>query len=466
MLGIIAAVAILAMVLQGCGGDDNGVDPSQQTRIDELEDEVEGLEADLMDAEQDTGKADLEADIAGNVRAKSLRAAIEAHDLVDADTAVVMPTEVTMANTTVTHAAADGFMAEVDSDEFEEYNEDMESPPPALMDTNGVALNSVTLKRRLVLPEEGSPNVDELIYLYSDINMDTPMAFDRHYDLNEDDQLTVGADTSASKVMFDEGYGDDGEIPVSDDPGVAGSFDEVDGTYTCTAGCTVSVNDDGTIDVSGGATLTFKPDDATDEVMVPDSDYLVLGWWLAKPDKASGAHMFETFAWGSDMFDAADKIGGTGATRLEGRARYAGPAAGKYVMTDDKTDISTLGIFTATAQLLADFDDPTAGETPDPTDDNDGTIQGHVVDFMEGEESFDWTVRLAPVNLTADMNDFQGTTSIGTGDDAITGEWEGMFYGNDRSDGEPGSVAGRFSVDGANLDISGAFGAQNTGADE
>ena len=53
-----------------------------------------------------------------------------------------------------------------------------------------------------------------------------------------------------------------------------------------------------------------------------------------------------------------------------------------------------------------------------------------------------------------------GDTPIGTGD------WSAELFGNGRSDDEPGSVAGMFDAHGAQVDISGAFGAHNVSPEE
>ena len=49
--------------------------------------------------------------------------------------------------------------------------------------------------------------------------------------------------------------------------------------------------------------FTFTPDDSSDTIAAPDADHLYFGYWLHKPDTPGYAHMFSTFAGGSDMFD-------------------------------------------------------------------------------------------------------------------------------------------------------------------
>ena len=68
---------------------------------------------------------------------------------------------------------------------------------------------------------------------------------------------------------------------------------------------------------------------------------------------------------------------------------------------------------------------------------------------------------------TSDMAADNAVAEIG-GVMSDTGEWSGAFFGNGREDGQPGSVAGRFSAtfDEANTHIAGSYGAQNVSPDE
>ena len=45
------------------------------------------------------------------------------------------------------------------------------------------------------------------------------------------------------------------------------------------------------------------------------------------------------------------------------------------------------------------------------------------------------------------------------------GNWQAQFFGNEREDGDPNAVAGRFDVHNDHATLTGAFGAYNT-ADE
>ena len=73
--------------------------------------------------------------------------------------------------------------------------------------------------------------------------------------------------------------------------------------------------------------------------------------------------------------------------RLNGTARFQGPAAGKYVTRNLAANTAEIGQFTATAELLANFD------TNVVTD--GGMINGSVTGFMENGVSLgNWSVTL------------------------------------------------------------------------
>ena len=390
---------------------------------------------------------------------------------------------------------SDGLMGKISTKEFDDYmqSEDM---PPMLGDD---MYNGITLTRMI-------GGATETAYVYSDIGSSDGVPFDRMYDLmggkylimddDDGDDPDAGVDNDiitaadAGKISFDAPFGTDDMISV-DTEGEMGTFHGVPGTYTCMTGtvttCIVTRGDMLTIDEE--AMLYFKPTDRTQEVVtgMQDKDYLYFGWWLK--ELSSGDFMFETFAYGSEMFET-DKLADA---HLKGRAKYEGSAAGKYVKRDLTADTAKAGIFTATAKLLADFDDPT------PTDaaggdshgnDRFGRIDGSIEDFMaNGELLGNWKVTLknvvfethaaeGPTDLTSDnrgadanwgyMDTFEGMTDlkIGAASSMDAGRWEAMFYGNMRDDGEPGSVAGRFNAHTPSVEIAGAFGAHNMNPDE
>ena len=225
---------------------------------------------------------------------------------------------------------------------------------------------------------------------------------------------------------------------------VAGSFDGVSGNFVCKtpAGCFV-VNDsedgpsskvavaDGNNPGTADAEWDFVAGDPDAYVDTDrkDGDYLILGWWLEKPDAEEGTHAFAPFYAGRDPFVASD-IGALGGT-----ADYKGPAAGKYAKRSRGSNEAEAGIFRADATLMANFD-------------NNAVVSGTVDKFVgeDGQSLGDWNVVLVAGTTIGNMftGDVESETSRADGRPWETGAWEGQFYGNNHDSGKPGSVAGMF----------------------
>ena len=196
-----------------------------------------------------------------------------------------------------------------------------------------------------------------------------------------------------------------------------------------------------------------------------NADYLYFGWWHDVPKASTGAHEFRTFAGGNQAFDLSN------VQALEGEATYMGPATGKYTQEGGSRLSPTYSAdaFTATATLTADFDE----------DNTLGTIKGSIGSFHSGDGSAlaGWQVKLNPLELSGsdaivstDVADIADATmgnavaKIGS-TESDNGSWSAAFFGNNRQDGEPGSVAGQFDANfvDANIHIVGAYGAHKTG---
>ena len=244
----------------------------------------------------------------------------------------------------------------------------------------------------------------------------------------------------------------------------AGSYDGVAGVFECmnaaaNTNCDVESDEDGDLTFPLGTdpadvVVVFRPTDAQAMVMSrPDTDYLTFGFWLSKPKDGMMDHAFNTFQQGADEFTDANVAG------LTLKARYEGNAAGKYVV---RTQVAPtkIGIFTADAELEADFD---AGGGV-------GAITGAITNFMDGYKMLDgWSLTLTSVPLAATSNDIAGGMTDGMiGSVGVDGAWTGSFYGNGRQDDHPGSVAGEFDAFSAETEaeslvaLEGAFGAHNT----
>lgn len=176
-----------------------------------------------------------------------------------------------------------------------------------------------------------------------------------------------------------------------------------------------------------------------------DADYLAGGIWVFVPDDATSVEDYEfgAFGDGNDPFTQSNIAG------LTGTAGYEGSATGVY------TEDSTIGYFDGDVTLTAEFGDTTGL----------GTISGTVTDFKVDGESVSGALTLESADITAsDSGFFKGSVTGSDDERSYTGRWGGQFFGNSRTDGQPGSVGGTFgghSTDNA-ASFVGVFGAHNT----
>ena len=363
--------------------------------------------------------------------------------------------------------------------QFEEYTM-AAAGPPAIDGWMGT-----TLSRR-----NNANNAEQIVYAYSDIGaeMEVPFSSVHGTSVSIADAEDLGPAESSS---FPTLVTDSAQVFRGDHLAFPGMYDGVPGMFTCSNtttpadGCTVRVAPSGmrTIELETGATFIFRPTDNQASITVADSDdYLYFGFWLHKPDDPDTAHSFVSLM-GSDMPVFMHR------NNLISRARYEGPAAGKYVERNPDDGDSTVGIFTADAQLLVDFGaaqvhGAAPGATPlaaeaDVGDREDttvltptfiaGTINGSISNFMESGESLgNWRITLGDANLPSSTDGLAGmvtagtTAVIGATEDAA-GQWQGQLYGRRLSDGDPTGVVGRFDVSNDAVTIGGSFGARHTG---
>jgi hypothetical protein len=314
----------------------------------------------------------------------------------------------------------------------------------------------------------------EHVALYTDIETPKDKKFSAEYD-------TSGGLVLGNEVLVLSGLIEAGDLPApgtkfiyeaaldpgSTDPtpqhvrGFGGTFHGIAGNYSCSSSrplCSLA-NSNGKYTAEGN--WTFTPNDRQATVKVQDPDYIRFGWWQSTPDKAGTdgkyTYAFQTFSGGSEAFTGMVNV-------VEGTATYKGPAAGRYVTQDTFAGTANAGSFTAKAELVADFDMAADGVTTGTS------ISGKVANFIAGGQGVDWEVKLMPITLT----DLTDASFMGDGVEATilkakstSGSWSGAFFGNGRSDGQPGSVAGEFDASFAGgADLAGAFGAHHTKADE
>ena len=256
------------------------------------------------------------------------------------------------------------------------------------------------------------------------------------------------AETNVFPAKPGAGIDSSRDYDVNDD--FRGMLDGVPGTFTCTTAaagteCTVEHSEEDGL--SSADTWQFVADDADGssnaddyvDTMRPDGDYLVLGWWLLKPNDEEGTHDFAPFSAGRDPVNQTAAVNSP-----EGEARYTGPAAGKYVTRSRGSDEAEVGIFRAKAELEADFG---ANDAP-------GSISGTVSEFVGADNSSlgDWNVVLKgaaaadAAETIGAAGDFSGnvvdTASRAGGREWESGYWAGQLYGNGGD--FPNSIAGTF----------------------
>ena len=225
-----------------------------------------------------------------------------------------------------------------------------------------------------------------------------------------------------------------------------------------------------------------------------NSDYLYFGCCLHKPNAPAAAHTFSRFSDGSDVFAVrgADDPHVTGTQvcsrvrPLSGRAVYGGPAAGKNVTRNLAAATADTGVFTPSANLAASLNDATAAE---PVGDGSGaltgadllgaagTVAGSISNLVKagGTSAGNWRITLSAVGLGAigqraadgaaaggeSAKQFTRAATAVVGAASVSGSWEGVFYGNDRVDGNPESIAGALEVNAPHTAVAGALGAYN-----
>ena len=166
--------------------------------------------------------------------------------------------------------------------------------------------------------------------------------------------------------------------------------------------------------------------------------------------EAAADYVFGAFADGSDPFTQSNLTG------VQGTATYEGEATGVY--SAEIAGSTGIGYFDSDVALTADFGDG-----------NDlGTIRGSMTNFEVDGEATDGRLDLGTANIGSQNSGFfkGSVTGSVTGTDAdversYTGQWGGQFFGNEETDGKPGSVAGTFGGNSSDDSVNfvGVFGA-------
>ena len=255
--------------------------------------------------------------------------------------------------------------------------------------------------------------------------------------------------------------------------GLEGSYMGVRGRFVCVDGgaaaspvadneCEIDHQTKGQMGVSENDLVVFIP-----YVHSGDVDWLTAGVWLTIPDDLDdGDYAIGGFVYGNDPV----KLTQEQHRAIDGEATYRGEAFGRYAEDMDVGEGAKMtGRFTANAVLTADFG--ADGGPGVEGDNNFGTIQGDVTGFMaDGVAQDNWDVNFETATIMMDemvLVDntalrFNAAASGHGGGHALTGYWNGQFYGdplavhNDNNplmeevqdpwDGQPGTAAGTFGL--------------------
>ena len=510
---VTAAVAILAMVLQGCGGDDNGVDQSMhdqtmmernnlQMQVDALvaalgatdvagaTDEISNLQMALQDIQTALGASDvsgvqaainkIKADLktlqdAADARmdtdqaAKDKEMAAEARKLavgLDADSHFGANED------ELTVTAMHGEMATVAGDATTGFFGDADTAEPMFLAKYSKSLSAMNGWSGTELMSKPKNGPTDVMHVYTNVMAGESVPFTQWAAGNSDvtAAATTGAVTIATAhtmyiaaaVFSSTGSGmtahernidgnNDGDLEDTEDLfRTSGTFAGASGSYTCTSvNCTSQPAGN-----DGGIVLTgtwtFTPNNGA-MAMTADTEYQHFGWWLRKADTGYTVHVFS-----GSMGDAITDLG-----ELTGTATYTGPAAGKYSIYDAGPKG---GHFTAEVELKAKFGDGT----------DVGTISGMVDNFMGDTAGMDtWEVTLPELDLSA-TGGFAASDSVedderpvwsidGSAGAAGGGMWSGSLYAADTG-GTPQAAAGTFMAEHDDIgNMRGAFGASHEG---
>ena len=465
----ICCAAVFALGLAACGGGDDGISTSErdaavadavakeramlQARIDVLEERL-GIEG-----ENDPGDdvADLQAqidDLEGQLKDKQ-DAEAEAADMANR----AKLNKLAMVIGAVDPNALEAHIRSADTNMRAKPKDAMDgNAPHAISGWNGSSYSTKTVTT----------------VVYNDKAADAPSPFNKRFTV-----IAAGAENAGTVAleMADHGklVGGISGLPthpshdgvnVGVTNGVRGTLAGAAGTFLGVSGpAVVGLDADG--DLTWTGTLHFKPDSATATVMMPDTTYTNLGWWLTEDE--NGIIDVQVAAWA----EGTPYAHGTKLAALIGKAAFEGIAVGKY--THKTINSINGGHFNADATLVMDFADGSDA----------GTLRGTIDNFMQDGESIGdgWKVELglAAASDPPTFNPMMGAAiangevddtengALGTfGNQKTMGTWNAMLVDNTRNDGMPGGVTGQFHIGEAShpINMVGAFAASNMEADQ
>lgn len=334
----------------------------------------------------------------------------------------------------------------------------------------------------------------QTLYLYTNIQAPGTRAFWKDYGLEvtdaHADEAQKPTPTAAARVVR---VGDD--LDYSDgatyDIAVAGTYDGVSGTYTCSA-CAIIDGDDADSDITAadfnaadwvalasgkrsfvsGNNWNFKPSSITNGVrQMRDNEHLYFGIWTQEPNVVSEAHSYQYIVGGSSEAQGSVSAQTLTYNNLTGTAKFAGGAVGKYATRNQVGENAVVGTFTAAVNLTANFDAD--------------TLEGRITNFRDGSRALaNWNVYLGG-SATGPVTSFDGSVSdahveASIGGVSATGQWDATLHGKDNPgrtqlatapdaatkypldrypQADLAGIVGNFHASSTNAAIAGAFGA-------
>ena len=286
-----------------------------------------------------------------------------------------------------------------------------------------------------MLTDSNDDDASSTVVVYTDIEAPKAVPFGDVYDLDANGNLanaTVVAAANRSKVKA-SAFMHTGRKNHDPDPDSTTEYAEIRGTYNGASGeyrclaasataCASHDAGNGLVRLEGA--WFFDPDSGAMAMMV-DPSFAYFGWWLNKgTTEGVEAGVFHGVTDGTG--DAELLAAPTDISALGGTATYKGAAAGKYAINPGLSSASA-GHWTGDATLTAAWG----------AEDAAGMISGMIDNFMSGDMSMDWSVKLGETALTgtgtwdSDGNSGSETAgddmvwTIGGVDGAESGAWSG-----------------------------------------
>ena len=429
----ICCAAVFALGLAACGGGDDGISvadrdaavAAEQAKTVALQKELDALRTQLG-LEDDGNVGDSVADLQAEVM--RLEGLVEAEKMAKE-----------AADMKAMTATAKKLKAAIEAGSLAATG--MLGPAGLMVDPDGPNATDVPTAT-LKAGEAGGSMGDWMGMSYANTEdgkiLDEAMVYTDRGMATDEKAATVlaggGYDSATSTVMFS---GDSPDPDIAGDsfptaltktfdlngaPSISfsGSYKGVPGTYHC-AGSSCTARNDGSdgIALTAGQWTFVHAEGAT--ASEPDGDHLQFGWWVRK-GVADGEPTMASAFFGStgDVDKPTVNYNAAGG----GSATYTGMAIGKYAMTETKTNSAEGGHFTADVTLEAKF-----GATSDA---NPTGLSGTIDNFMAGDESKPWSVKLSNQewDVTGSTEDAAGTTvwSINGNAAAASGSWKAQMY--------------------------------------